>query len=214
MTGANSVLRSGVRILVLLAGATLIGVGYGRYRQIPLVPDVQQIKEERDQRAIWVQQTGIDLADFVRHYQAGRLVIDARAPEAFEEGHLDAPLIMNIPAEAAHDCLHRALSFIGTPIVIYCSSADCESAQELWDDMRSWAFPPETLRVFHPGWIGIQEAKLPIARGPDMFQDDLGQQSEEEETSAVEDYADAAAESGEEPQGDDSSGAEEEQEAP
>jgi hypothetical protein len=57
--------------------------------------------------------------------------------------------------------------------VIYCSSDDCESAETVWIAMRSWAFPMQSVRVFHPGWAGIQAAKLPTASGPDLLQDDV-----------------------------------------
>jgi hypothetical protein len=166
-------IRSALRILVVVLASAVIGVGYGHYRRVPLVPDTRQIEEQRDERAVWVQQTGISLDDFIRHYRSGKLVIDARPRELFEEGHLDAPLIMNIPAEEAdqYQYLERAVSFIGTPIVLYCSSADCESAETLWNAMRSWAFPMDTVRVFHAGWAGILAAKLPTTCGPDMFQD-------------------------------------------
>jgi hypothetical protein len=167
----QAVFRSGMRVLVVLVAATAIGVGYGHYRRVPLMPDVQQIEQQRDEHEIWRQQTGISLEDFVQHYRAGKLVIDARARELFEEGHLDAPLIMNVPAEEADQYLERALPFVGTPIVLYCASDDCESAETLWNAMRSWAFPMDTVRVYHAGWAGIVAAKLPTTCGPDMFQD-------------------------------------------
>jgi hypothetical protein len=167
------IIKLSVRILLVLVASAAIGVGYGRYRGVPLVPDVQQIEKKRDERSTWKQQTAISLDDFVRHYRAGKLVIDARAADQFEEKHLDAPLIMNIPAEEADQHLEGALAFLGTPIVIYCSSDDCESAETLWNAMRSWAFPMDRVRVFHPGYAGIEAAKLPTTQGPDMFQDSL-----------------------------------------
>lgn len=192
-------IRSAVRILVVVLAATAIGVGYGHYRRVPLLPDVQQIEQKRDARAVWTQQTGIGLDDFMRHYQAGKLVIDARAREAFEQGHLNAPLIMNIPAEEADQYLNRALSFLGTSIVIYCSSDDCESSETLWNAMREWAFPMDKVRVFHAGWAGIEAAKLPTTCGPDMFADYAAAQADGTQVSAV--AADAPDEPARDPEG-------------
>lgn len=161
-------MRRAVRLTVILGLAFAAGFANGRLRGVPVIPDVQKILEQRRQHASWREQTAIDLEGFRRHFEMGFLVIDARPREQFEQGHLDAPLVMNIPAEEAADGFHidRVMPYLGQPIVIYCASETCDSAEILWKALRAWGFGSE-LRVFHPGWEGIVAAGLPTARGPD-----------------------------------------------
>jgi rhodanese-related sulfurtransferase len=158
-----------VRVAAILAAAFAAGLTNGRLRGVALVPDVRQILEQRRQHQSWREQTAIDLEAFRQHFEVGFLVIDARPREQFEQGHLDAPMVMNIPAEEAADGFHieRVLPYLGQPIVIYCASEACDSAETLWRVLRAWGFGSE-VRVYHPGWEGMVAAGLPVARGPDM----------------------------------------------
>lgn len=161
-------IRSLVRIAVLVLVSAGVGVGYARYLGLPLLPDVQQLEAQRSEHEQWIEATAISLDEFIEHYQMGWLVIDARPREMFEEGHLDAPLIMNIPADEADYHIERVLPYRGQPIVLYCSSETCDSAETLWHALAAWGFSYE-VRVFHPGWRGIEAAGLPTIRGPDLL---------------------------------------------
>ena len=166
-------IRSAIRICVLVVLSAAVGVGYARYRQLPLIPNVQKIEEQTVKRVGWLEETQISLDEFVQHYEMGGLVLDARPRELFEEGHLDAPLIMNVPADEAADGyqIDRVMPYRGQRIVIYCSSETCDSAEMLWNALRAWGFAYE-VRVFHAGWTGIEAAGLPATAGPDLFQDE------------------------------------------
>jgi len=157
-----------VRVAVVLAAAFAAGLANGRLRGVPVIPDVRKILEQRRQHQSWREQTSIDLESLRQHLEVGFLVIDARPREQFEQGHLDAPMVMNIPAEEAADGFHidRMLPYLGQPIVIYCASEACDSAETLWRVLRAWGFGSE-VRVYHPGWEGMVAAGLPVGRGPD-----------------------------------------------
>jgi len=160
---------SALRLLLLLCASAALGLGYARYRGLPLIPDLQALAQEQDARALWVQQTAIELEEFRQHYETGGLVIDARPGDAFEKSHLDALSIMNIPADEAADGYHidRVLPYQGQPIVLYCASADCESAEILWNVLVQYGF--YDVRVYHPGFEGIEKEGLPTVAGPDFL---------------------------------------------
>ena len=131
-------------------------------------------------------------------------MIDARPRDQFEEGHLDAPVIMNVPADEAADGYHyeRVTAYQGPPVVLYCASEACESAKILWLALQSWGFSSE-VRVYHPGWEGILEHGLPTIDGPDadydLYADEFGDEFAEE--SGEPPAGDHPAASSEEPDG-------------
>ncbi len=177
----RSLLRLGV-FLVLAAGLGLANGQFGWWRAwgyaraersdqakpLTFVADTDQVRREQEEHQRWVAQTAIGEMDFIRHCEAAGLVIDARPAEEFAEGHLDALVLMNVPAESASEHFERVASFLGQPVVLYCASDACDSAETLWRLMQAWGFGPE-VRIFHPGWEGIVEAGLPTATGPDRF---------------------------------------------
>ncbi len=161
-----------LRVVLMLAVSAAVGVGHARYRGLPLLPDLEKLREQEDEHAVWARQTAIDLAAFKQHYEMGWLVLDARAREMFEEGHLNAPLIMNIPADEADYHINRVLPYRGQPIVIYCSSEKCDTARILWNTLMECGFLHDVY-VFHPGWVGIEAAGLPRGSGPDLYEEEI-----------------------------------------
>jgi len=159
-------IRSVGRLAILILACVAAGLGYARFRGLPLAPDVRQIQHQQGERQAWTARTAISLEEFVRHYETGGLVIDARHRDLFVQGHLNAPSIMNIPADEADYHVERVLPYQGGVIVLYCSSETCEDAERLWNVLKNYGFGDE-VRVYHPGWEGIQAAKLPTATGPD-----------------------------------------------
>ncbi|MFH1746242.1 MAG: rhodanese-like domain-containing protein [Planctomycetota bacterium] len=159
-------IRSIVRLTILVVLSAAAGIGYARYRGMPLFPD----SEERAEHERWMARTAISLEEFIDHYEMGGLVIDARPREVFEEGHLDAILVMNIPADEAADGfqIDRVLSYLGEQVVMYCASETCESVELLWRVLQPYGFGEE-MRIYHPGWSGIEEAGLPTIDGPDLL---------------------------------------------
>ncbi|MGD8450232.1 MAG: rhodanese-like domain-containing protein [Phycisphaerae bacterium] len=159
-----------VRVLLIVLFSASVGLGLAWSQGRPLVPNLQQIEQEQTEHERWLAETGISLKELIAHYEVGSLVIDARSREAFEEGHLNAPLVMNIPAGEAQDGYHydRVSAYIGLPVVVYCSSDLCEDAEDLWNVLQSWGFSHE-VRVFHAGWAGMVAAGLPATTGPDPY---------------------------------------------
>ena len=161
-------MRSVIRMFMLLAVSAVVGVGYAHYRGLPLKPDLRQIEKHKDQYQQWVEDNSIDLDEFVRHFEMGGLVLDARPHESYEQGHLDADQIMHIPADEAVDGYHieRVLPYQCQPIVLYCSSELCDSAEALWNVLYTYGF--YEVRVYQPGYDGIEAAGLPTVTGPDV----------------------------------------------
>ena len=160
-------MRSVIRMAMLLAVSAAVGVGYAHYRGLPLTPNLQQIEVQKDQHQQWVEDNSIGLDEFVRHFEMGGLVLDARPRGAYEQGHLDAHQIMNIPADEAVDGYHieRVLPYQCQPIVLYCSSELCDSAEALWTVLHTYGF--YEVRVYQPGYDGIEAEGLPTVAGSD-----------------------------------------------
>lgn len=143
----------------LAAGAGLVTA---HVQKFPLFPDEERLSCEKQAK----KTRAIDLAAFKAHYASGNLVIDARSAEEFEKGHLACPLIMNVPTEAAGDHMDRLMAFSGQPIVIYCTSLDCDLAEQLYCRLEPMGFVD--MKLFPPGWQdGIVKENLPIATGPE-----------------------------------------------
>ena len=177
-------IRSLVRMVVLVLISVAVGVGYARYHGLPL--SEQEIEIVQDEHERWLEETAIELEEFVHHYELGELVIDARPREEFEQGHLDAPLIMSVPADEAADGYHidRIDGFQSQPIVLYCASEDCDTSEMLWRALQRWGFSYE-VRVYHPGWNGIEAAGLPTVAGLDLFEDAATESDEAGEMPAL-----------------------------
>ncbi|MDX2200194.1 MAG: hypothetical protein SF069_14630 [Phycisphaerae bacterium] len=143
----------------LAAGAGLVTA---QVRNCPLFPNEERLSCEKQAK----KTRAIDLAAFKAHYASGNLVIDARSAEEFQKGHLACPLIMNVPTEAAGDHMDRLMAFSGQPIVIYCTSLDCDLAEQLYCRLEPMGFVD--MKLFPPGWQdGILKEDLPIATGPE-----------------------------------------------
>jgi len=164
----GGILASTLRAVVILAVSVGAGLGYARYNNFLFFPD--PVAEDAHKK--WIEETRITLEDLLAFNDAGGTIIDARPRELYEEGHLDGPMVINIPANEVMDSYHddRVMQYYGLELVIYCASTECEDAETLWHSLVGpFAFPPETIRVYHEGWRGIQEAGVPTATGPDLY---------------------------------------------
>ncbi len=169
-----------VRLLLLVLIAAGVGIAFARYRGLPFKPDPARIdtgntRANPPSQEAWVKATAIDLASFRQHFESGSLVIDARSPEEFEKGHLNAALVINVPGDADDVNVvvnRRLLGCTGQPIVLYCSSGTCDASQNLWNVLQGFGFGPE-VRIYHPGWEQMEKDGLPVATGPDTHGDSL-----------------------------------------
>ncbi|MCA9244544.1 MAG: rhodanese-like domain-containing protein [Phycisphaerales bacterium] len=100
------------------------------------------------------------------------IIIDARPHTEFEAGHLSRSVTptLNIDAERSFDDPRMSeLMSSGLQFVLYCTSTDCDLAEQLYVAMTQMGFNGSQIRIFPPGWEGIEQAKLPTASGPDEW---------------------------------------------
>jgi rhodanese-related sulfurtransferase len=161
-------IRVGV-IFLLAAGAGLV-----RARNLTWIPDVEKIKQERQRKGELhgkLRETaGITLERFQELIAAGAVVIDARPAAAFAEGHLaldSFPPVLNVPPDEVDANFERLSELVGLPLVLYCTSNECDMAEEIYSVLQQWGFTD--IWIYFPGYEGIQNAKLPTATGPDTW---------------------------------------------
>ena len=116
----------------------------------------------------------IELEEFKSLLSRGVIVVDARSRTDFEQGHLlveTEPPVLNLPANEFNSVqvnrLMQAQQQTGYPIVLYCSSRECEDAEYLYRQLAPFGF--QELKIYSAGWRGIQDAGLPTATGPDTW---------------------------------------------
>ncbi|MEI6633476.1 MAG: rhodanese-like domain-containing protein [Chlamydiota bacterium] len=107
--------------------------------------------------------TEIGLGDAARLIAGGALLVDARPPELYAEGHI--PGAISIPAEAASARLEAALELCEgrAPVVVYCRGLDCDESHLLARALRESGV--EGVRVFAGGIDEWRAAGRPVTRG-------------------------------------------------
>ena len=106
----------------------------------------------------------ISLAEAWSLYQAGKaLLVDARDPVSFEEGHIAGAL--NCPpgeTEASvEEVLTRARS--GLEVIVYCEGVGCSLSPELGRTLQKLGVP--SVKILEDGWTRWLEASYPIEEG-------------------------------------------------
>jgi rhodanese-related sulfurtransferase len=90
-------------------------------------------------------------------------ILDARGPEAFEEGHI--PGAINVPydrlAEHYQDLTARVP--LGAKVVCYCWSPTCDFSDQLATELRIMGYT--NVKVFTGGWEHWQDSGLPEETG-------------------------------------------------
>lgn len=78
------------------------------------------------------------------------MIIDVRTPDAYERGHVIGAV--NIPAADIDRYGQSGLAGVdpGQLVIIYCNSAECDSADVVYRHLLVRGFT--NLRVFAPGW--------------------------------------------------------------
>lgn len=162
--------RSLARIMVILALAA--GAGYIRARDLPWILDMSAIRD-REQKLQWLRaNAGVTLDELLELIEQGAIVIDARPAADFEQEHLDTgcePPILNVPPEQIDEHIDRLLTLRGFPIVLYCTSLNCEYSEDLYIELENFGFFGEDMKIYFPGWEDLRKAGLPLAAGPDVW---------------------------------------------
>ena len=163
-------LASLARILVIFGAACGVAAVYVGFRALPWTPDIEKIETEQSLHAWLRANRGVTLQELLDLIDQGAVVVDARARQAYEQGHLaidcDVP-VLNVPADDIDAHVNRLVQLQGLPIVLYCSSLTCDYAEELYLTLQEYGFVD--IWIFFPGWAGIQEAGLPTTSGPDRW---------------------------------------------
>lgn len=161
---AKFALRAGV-IVLLATGAGLI-----RARNLPWIPDVESLKKRQELHQTLRREAGVSLERFLELIEQGAVVIDARPRDAFEEQRLRLdhyPPVINIPPDEIDEKLDLLEDFVGLPVVLYCTSNECDMAEDLYPLLQARGFTD--IWIFFPGFAGILEAGLPTASGPELW---------------------------------------------
>lgn len=85
------------------------------------------------------------------------LIIDARAPDKFAQGHVRGAI--NIPTSQKEAYTEQFLRGVdpNQPIFIYCGSESCPASDNLYEYLLTQGFT--NMRVFKPGWAVLGSAK-------------------------------------------------------
>lgn len=173
-----------VRTVVILGVSAGAAGGYAALRGLSWVPDLERVaKQEQRRDAVRAQseqiraELGIELEEFLERIAQGAVVIDARPRDQYETEHLlieSWPPVLNIEPETVVENSERlnALLMSGQALVLYCTSAECELAEELLVELEAIGFERGLIRIYVPGWEGIKAAGLPTTSGPDTWTPD------------------------------------------
>jgi len=157
--------KSSDQILVYITCSCLIGLGVNLFRGEPLsiLAKSIEIAEPGDElESIFADPMirEIDLTMAQNLHENGKLFVDARAVEYFNEGH--------IPRAIADDDVDVLASEIESKIgetesfVVYCSDDDCGSSEDLAYELQDLGFM--NIFVFKGGWKEWTEANFPVER--------------------------------------------------
>ena len=167
-----------LRLLLIVCVSFAGGAVHATLRGLPWAPDLKQVelrKERKDavrgQHQELRSTVGITLDEFKAAMSNGTIIIDARPASEFAKGHLaidSVPPVLNIEPQTVDQNLTRLMQLVGQPIVLYCTSDHCELAEELYVALKPHGF--EDMKIFFPGWEGIEKAGLPTRTGADTWQ--------------------------------------------
>lgn len=161
------------RLLIVLGVSGAAGATAAWVRQLPWKESKAEYEQGKAIRSELRETRGIGLPRLRELMQQGAILIDAREREQFVEGHLDAGQAavptLNVPPEEFDQHLDRLMPLMGFQIVLYCNSATCDLAEELFQRMIESGFTREDISIYTDGWEGIQKAGLPQNKGADTW---------------------------------------------
>lgn len=165
------------RIAIML----LVSVGLGTvsaYRQgLPWIADVEAVRERLERREVVSKREfpTLTLEELREAIAAGAVIIDSRSPAEFNSGHLVVsyePPVLNIyPTDGLEQHLGRLNALFGMPVVMYCTSLDCDLAEQLYVMFEQFGLLDNFagIRIFKPGWVELERTDLPRGTGPDTW---------------------------------------------
>lgn len=103
------------------------------------------------------------LAEVQRLAEEGALLIDARAPEVYAEGHLPAAISLPLAEAEAHLETFRQTVAPDRTLIVYCSGYGCPDSFDLAVRLIGEGY--QDVRVFEGGFPEWRDAALPVAGG-------------------------------------------------
>ena len=103
------------------------------------------------------------LAEVQRLAEEGALLIDARAPELYAEGHLPAAISLPLAEAEAHLETFRQTVAPDRTLIVYCSGYGCPDSFDLAVRLIGEGY--QDVRVFEGGFPEWRDAGLPVAGG-------------------------------------------------
>lgn len=154
-------------VLVLAAGAAVGLIGNAvSAKRIPLVGEWRKAYGVPSSGGVHSPTYGnveIGLDEAERLIAGGALLLDARPPEQYAEGHI--PGAVSLPEEAVSERPEAALGLCegAERVVVYCRGIDCDEAHLLARTLREAGV--EGVRVFAGGIEEWKAAGRPVAKG-------------------------------------------------
>ena len=172
-----SLLRLG---MIVAASAAVGGVSAG-LRGLPWKTDVAALEIDESERSEIRATAGISLDELLMKIDEGAVVIDARAHNDFEEGHLyvHTGMIMNVPGAEVDQHLDQLMPLMGQPLVMYCNSVDCDLSEDVFLALKRLDFPTDMMHIYFPGWAGLTAAGVATVSGAEQW-DPLGGEFDDE----------------------------------
>jgi len=164
--------------IVILAAAGVVGLLHNAVRgqSVPLIQKIKPVSTARPVPAASVSKppdsiseagNPVDLpegsvsAEQLKTMidEGGTYVIDARAPEAFEDGHIAGAI--NIPYDRLPEYFDELTGLIPSDarVVCYCWSETCDFSDQLATELKILGYTD--VSVFTDGWDRWQEAGFP-----------------------------------------------------
>ena len=147
--------------IILLAVALGIVINQIRPARLPFVGDWSpeaQLTLESGKSLV------ISLDDAHDNFISGKGVfLDARAPEAYNEGHIQGA--RNLPWEAVDEYMEKVTAQVSQDalIIAYCDGESCALSKDLALELFYMGY--ENVRVLVNGWSLWVEHQLPISKG-------------------------------------------------
>lgn len=210
-----------LRICVILGVSSALGTGWAALKDMPWAVDVEAVKirmagekkkqeliaevvgdedqTEDDLRQTIRKEASITLDELRAYIEQGAVIIDARGREKYEREHLYVgyqPPVLNVPEDQIEQNLPRLLELMGLPMVLYCNSAQCDLAEDLYLVLRGAGVTDVSeVKIFVPGWEGLEKSDLPKTSGPDDWRGFDAEPDESAGGAGLEPHADDASRS-------------------
>ena len=148
------------QIIVITITSTVLSLTLNVVRPggIPLLAKELAVAEEIEYAAAEPRLHAITLDQALDLYQKGTVFVDAREPEYYQEGHIKGA--WNIPFFLELVFKLDSLQGKDAPMVIYCSSDECGSSEDLAYELQAEGF--SNLLVFKGGWTAWNSSGHPI----------------------------------------------------